>query len=45
MDREERLAERILEVARERVGRELVTPHGDLISEEIEAAAKPGGAS
>jgi voltage-gated potassium channel len=36
MDRDPRLAERIREVARTRLGHELVTPRGDLVSEEIE---------
>jgi voltage-gated potassium channel len=35
MDREERIAQRILEVARLRVERETLTPEGDLISEEL----------
>jgi len=36
MTREPRVAERIHAVARDRVGQELVTPRGDLITEEIE---------
>ncbi len=36
MTREPRVAERIHAVARARVGQELVTPRGDLITEEIE---------
>jgi len=36
MDRDSRLAGRIREVARTRLGHELVTPRGDLVSEEIE---------
>jgi voltage-gated potassium channel len=37
MDREPRIAERIRDVVRSRLGREIVTPKGDLISEELEA--------
>jgi len=40
MDREELIAERILEVAKSRVGHEIVTPRGDLITEELEEAQK-----
>jgi voltage-gated potassium channel len=43
MDREERIAERILEVAKSRVGREIVTPRGDVITEELEGAEEPDG--
>jgi voltage-gated potassium channel len=35
MDRNPRIAERLHAVARERLGKELVTPRGDLITEEI----------
>jgi voltage-gated potassium channel len=38
MDREERIAERILEVAKSRVGQEMISPRGDLITEELEEA-------
>jgi hypothetical protein len=36
MEREPRIAERIREVVRTRVGRDIVTPEGDLVLEEIE---------
>lgn len=36
MEQSPRFAERIKEVARTRVGRELVTPQGDLVTEELE---------
>jgi voltage-gated potassium channel len=36
MDREPRVAERIHEVVRHRLGRDLVTPQGDVVSEELE---------
>ena len=36
MDREPRVAERIHEVVRHRLGRDIVTPHGDVVSEELE---------
>jgi voltage-gated potassium channel len=36
MDREARIAERIREVARNRLGREVLTAKGDLITEELE---------
>ncbi len=36
MDRDPRIAEGIREVARTRLGRELVTPKGDLVTEEID---------
>jgi voltage-gated potassium channel len=39
MQRDERIAERIREVARDRVGREVVTPQGDIIKEEMDDAA------
>jgi len=38
MAREPRIAERIREVVRSRVGRDIVTPKGDLITEELEEA-------
>jgi voltage-gated potassium channel len=36
MDREPRIAERIREVVRHRVGRDVLTPQGDVVSEELE---------
>jgi hypothetical protein len=36
MDREPRVAERIHQVMRQRLGREAVSPQGDLIAEEID---------
>jgi voltage-gated potassium channel len=42
MEREPRVAERIDDVMRERIGEQRVTPKGDLIAEEIEAEAKLG---
>jgi hypothetical protein len=36
MDRDPRIAERIRSVAHDRVGQELVTREGDLVTEEIE---------
>ena len=39
MQRDQRIAQRIADVTRDRVGRELVTPEGDLITEELESAA------
>jgi len=36
MDREPRVAERIREVVRDRLGRDIVTPQGDLVNEELE---------
>jgi hypothetical protein len=36
MDREPRIAERIREVVRHRLGRDIVTPHGDVVREELE---------
>ena len=36
MDREPRVAERIHEVVRHRLGRDLLTPQGDVVSEELE---------
>jgi hypothetical protein len=36
MDREARIAERIREVARTRLGREVLTAKGDLITEELD---------
>jgi voltage-gated potassium channel len=38
MEREPRIAERIREVVRNRIGRDIVTPRGDMVSEEIEDA-------
>jgi hypothetical protein len=36
MDREPRVAERIHAVVRDRLGGDIVTPQGDLVSEELE---------
>lgn len=36
MEREPRIAERIREVVRSRIGRDIVTPRGDIVSEELE---------
>ena len=41
MERDPRIAERIREVANGRIKRELVTPRGDLITEEIEDERRP----
>jgi voltage-gated potassium channel len=38
MEREPRIAERIREVVRSRIGRDIVTPRGDIVIEEIEDA-------
>jgi voltage-gated potassium channel len=38
MEREPRIAERIREVVRNRIGRDIVTPRGDIVIEEIEDA-------
>jgi voltage-gated potassium channel len=38
MEREPRIAERIREVVRNRIGRDVVTPRGDMVIEEIEDA-------
>ncbi len=38
MEREPRVAERIREVVRNRIGRDIVTPKGDLVIEELEDA-------
>jgi voltage-gated potassium channel len=38
MDREPRIAERIQEVVRHRLGRDIVGPHGDVVREELEEA-------
>ena len=36
MDRDPRVAERIPEVVRSRIGRDTITPQGDLFSEALE---------
>jgi voltage-gated potassium channel len=36
MDRDPRLSRRVQEVVRSRLGREIVSPHGDIITEEVE---------
>jgi voltage-gated potassium channel len=41
MEREPRIAERIREVVRSRLGRDIVTPRGDIVIEEIEDAETP----
>ena len=38
MERDSRFAERVREVARERVGQDVVTPRGDIVSEEARAS-------
>ena len=38
MDREPRIAERIRDVIRSRIGRDIITPQGDLVTEELEEA-------
>src|SRR5512132_279528 len=38
MDREPRIAERIREVARSRLGGDVITPKGDIVAEELEEA-------
>jgi voltage-gated potassium channel len=38
MERDARLAQRVKEVVRARLGRELITPRGDLVTEEIDEA-------
>ena len=45
MDREPGIAERIREVVRDRLGGDIVSPHGDVVSEELEGAEDfpPGG--
>ena len=40
MERDPRIASRIKEVAAKRVGRDVVSPKGDIVREEIEAAAE-----
>ena len=42
MEREPRVAERIREVMRERLGEERITPKGDIVSEEVEVKSKLG---
>ena len=41
MERQPRVAERLRATVRERIGHELITPQGDLVSEEIGAAPLP----
>ena len=43
MERDGRIAERVREMARGRLKRELVTPRGDIVTEEIEGDATPRG--
>jgi voltage-gated potassium channel len=45
MDREPRIAERIREVVRNRLGRDVITPQGDVVSEELEEAEGPAGSA
>ena len=40
MERDQRLAKRVQDVVRSRLGRELLSPHGDIVSEEVEDAEK-----
>jgi len=42
MKREPQVAERIREVVRDRIGRDVVTPQGDVIAEELEEAEDQG---
>jgi len=42
MERDVRIAQRIREVARSRINRELVSPKGDILTEEIEEKPQPG---
>jgi len=44
MDREHRIAERIHEVVRHRLGHDIVTPHGDVVREELEDTSGPPAA-
>jgi hypothetical protein len=41
MEPEPRIAERIREVVRKRLGRDILTPRGDLVTEEIENSEAP----
>jgi voltage-gated potassium channel len=41
MEREPRIAERIREVVRNRIGRDIVTPKGDVVIEELEETLRP----
>jgi voltage-gated potassium channel len=41
MDREPRIADRIHEVVRQRLGGEILNPQGDVVSEELAASAHP----
>ena len=41
MDRDPRVAQRIHEVVRHRLGRDIVTPHGDVVSEELDEFEPP----
>ena len=44
MKREPQVAERIREVVRDRIGRDVITPQGDVIAEELEGAEDRGRA-
>jgi voltage-gated potassium channel len=43
MDRDPRVAQRVHDVVRDRLGRDIVTPRGDVISEELEEPASDPG--
>ena len=45
MKREPQVAERIREVVRDRIGRDVVTPQGDVIAEELEEAEEGRGSA
>ena len=38
MDRDPELSKRVHEVVRSRLGREIISPHGDIVAEEVEDA-------
>ena len=44
MQRDPRIAARIKDVVEKRVGRELVSPEGDIVTEEIESTVMPASA-
>jgi len=43
MNREPRIAERIREVVRHRIGRDVITSQGDVVREELGGAEDPSG--
>jgi len=45
MKREPQVAERIREVVRDRIGRDVITPQGDVIAEELEEAEEGRGSA